>query len=171
MLLAWLDPDRDEAGRKYETIRRRLIKLFVCRGCCEAEELADETINRVTLKVEAIREHYVGDPAFYFYGVAQKIHQESLRRKTAPPPPPAAPSDEIETEYECLEMCMQRLTAEQRTLVLEYYREDRQAKIAHRKELARRLDIALNALRIRAHRIRLILRQCVLDCLEERAAS
>ncbi len=54
-LLAWLDPDRDRAGAKYEAIRTRLIKVFVCRGCPEAEDLADETINRVASKL--IKQH------------------------------------------------------------------------------------------------------------------
>ena len=41
-LLVWLDPDRDAAGRKYEAIRARLIKVLSYRGCREAEEIADE---------------------------------------------------------------------------------------------------------------------------------
>ena len=36
-LLAWLDPEREAAGRKYEEIRLRLIKLFTCRGCSEPD--------------------------------------------------------------------------------------------------------------------------------------
>ncbi|HEY0047746.1 MAG TPA: hypothetical protein VGB68_00565, partial [Pyrinomonadaceae bacterium] len=50
VLLNWLDRNREIAGQKYEKIRRRLIRIFLGRGCFEAEELADETINRVTRK-------------------------------------------------------------------------------------------------------------------------
>src|SRR5262245_20706480 len=32
-LLNWLDPYCDKAGLKYESIRKRLIKIFVCNGC------------------------------------------------------------------------------------------------------------------------------------------
>ena len=46
-MLDWLDADRERAGCKYEAIRLRLIKIFTCRGCQDAEELADEAINRV----------------------------------------------------------------------------------------------------------------------------
>ena len=53
-LLAWLDPDRDRAAHKYETVRTRLIKIFSCRGCGVADDLADETINRVTAKLSEI---------------------------------------------------------------------------------------------------------------------
>ena len=172
-LLAWLDPNRDQAGKKYEDVRRRLIKIFTCRGCTEADALADETINRVTHKVHTLAEHYTGDPALYFYGVAHKVHLEYLRRKPIPsvPPPLVEHSDEKEQEYDCLEQCMQRLTPDNRELVLQYYQEEKQAKINHRKLLAEQLGIALNALRIRAYRIRATLQQCVQSCLEQRAAG
>ncbi len=169
-LLSWLDADREQAGRKYEQIRQRLIKIFTCRGRPDAEELADETINRVTLKAQELSKDYVGDPALYFYGVAQKVYLESLRKRPEPPPvpPPDATSEEVEAEYECLESCVGRLPPGHRELVLEYYQNDRRAKIDHRKELAARLGIAQNALRIRAHRIRLTLQRCVEGCLAQR---
>jgi DNA-directed RNA polymerase specialized sigma24 family protein len=166
--LAWLDTDRDQAGRKYEDIRRRLIKIFTCRGRPDAEELADETINRVTLKAPDLIKDYVGDPALYFYGVAQKVFLESVRKRPRVlVPPPAPESEELERELECLERCMERLPERNRELVLEYYQDDKGAKIDRRKELAQRLGIAQNALRIRAHRIRLSLEQCVRGCLEQ----
>ena len=40
-LLAWLDPNREKAGIKYEQIRYRLIKIFAGRGSADAEDLAD----------------------------------------------------------------------------------------------------------------------------------
>ena len=170
-LLAWLNPDREQAGEKYEIIRQRLIKIFTCRGCPEAEDLADETINRVTRKVQEIAGTYTGDPVLYFYGVAQKVHREYLRRKpdlvVLPQPLSTNQPDEIEQEYQCLEHCMQGLTPNNRELVLQYYWEEKQSKIDHRKELADRLGIALNALRIRAHRIRATLQECVQRCLEQ----
>jgi RNA polymerase sigma factor (sigma-70 family) len=167
-LLAWLDPSRDEAGRKYEDIRHRLIKIFTCRGCCEPEDLADETINRVSKKLGEIENSYTGDPARYFYGVANKVHLEYLRRRRAPiPPPPPEPEDDIEKEYACLERCIEKLTANNRVLVLQYYQEEKRAKVDHRKQLAKQFGIALNALRIRAYRIRASLQECVKRCLGE----
>ena len=52
-LLGWLDPDRERAGIKYEQIRSGLISFFTGRGHCEAEDLADETINRVISRTAA----------------------------------------------------------------------------------------------------------------------
>lgn len=170
-LLAWLDPNRELAGRKYEDIRTRLVKIFSCRGCYEPEDLADETINRVTSKLKDIESSFIGERARYFYGVANKVHLEYLRRKPAPPLPPLTQDPvEIEREYNCLEQCMQRLTADNRELVLQYYQEEKQAKIDHRRRLADQLGIALNALRIRAHRIRASLQECVQNCVHEATA-
>jgi hypothetical protein len=72
-LLAWLGSEPEEAGRKYEAIRLRLIRIFACRGCYEPEDLADETINRVSKKLKEIESTFSGDPARYFYGVANKV--------------------------------------------------------------------------------------------------
>jgi DNA-directed RNA polymerase specialized sigma24 family protein len=170
-LLAWLDPAREEAGRKYEEIRLRLIKIFVCRGCYEPEDLADETINRVSKKLKEIESTYSGEPARYFYGVANKVQLEYLRRKPVPIlPPPSDASDDIEKEYACLERCIQDLTPNNRMLVLQYYQEEKRAKIDHRRNLADQLGIALNALRIRACRIRASLQECVQSCVNEATA-
>ena len=170
--LIWLHPNPGQAGEKYEDIRRRLIKIFTCRGCTTPEDLADETINRVIRRVQDIAETYVGDPALYFYGVAHNIHLEYWRRKPElqPPPTPDAPP-QSEEEYACLEKCMERLPSHSQDLVLRYYQEEKHAKINLRKQLAVQLGIPLNALRIRACRIRMNLHECVLNCLQQKAAG
>ena len=170
-LLDWLGPNREVAGQKYEEIRRRLVTIFSCRGCGEPEDLADETINRVTSKLPVIKSGFVGDPGKYFYGVANKVHLEYRRRKPVPDlPPPASYDENIEKESECLERCMQNLSVENRTLLIEYYQDERQAKIDRRKRLAEQLGIAINALRIRAYRVRASLQECVANCLQEAIA-
>ncbi|HEX8187660.1 MAG TPA: hypothetical protein VF586_04875 [Pyrinomonadaceae bacterium] len=176
-LLDWLHPDREQAGRKYEDIRRRLIRIFLHRGCASAEDMADETIIRVVRKVREVRANFnpSDDPALYFYGVGRNVYREYLKRRPEPAPPPptaaGAADDEDETpEYECLEKCLGRLSPSNRELILEYYGDEEGAKIERRKKLAERFGTALNALRIRAHRIRLELKRCVLECLKEGSA-
>lgn len=183
-LLAWLDTDRERAGSKYETIRLRLIKIFTCRGCLEAEELADETINRVVGRVDEVANNYQGDPALYFYGVSHNVHLEYLRKlklrvaEIRPESttdtvarPSVRPVEDIEPEFECLERCLDELSPDSRKLMLEYYQHDKHAKIDHRRRLAEGLGIAVNALRIRAHRMRRVLRECVQNCLEQQPAN
>jgi hypothetical protein len=48
--LEWLSPDMDRAGEEYERLRFRLCTFFSRRKCSFADDLADETINRVILK-------------------------------------------------------------------------------------------------------------------------
>jgi DNA-directed RNA polymerase specialized sigma24 family protein len=164
-LLAWLDPDRDLAAQKYEEIRRRLIKIFVCRGCPVAEDLADETIDRVAGKVADVAPSYVGNPALYFYGVAKNVYHESVRPRPAPAPIPVPVVDpdppEPDREYDSLEECMKLLPQGDQQLILDYYQEEKQAKIDHRKKLAEGLGIGLNTLRIKVYRLRARLQECV----------
>ena len=166
-LLDWLDSDREQAAMKYEKIRRSLIKIFTGRGCVEPEDLADETINRVTSKLKEIEKEFSGDRIRYFFGVANKVHLEHLRRKL-PQALPSAPTDpnRIELEYNCLERCIDRLTTENRDLMLSYHGADGRAETEHRRALAAELGIAPNALRIRVHRIRMTLKRCVEKCIE-----
>ena len=49
--LDWLSPEHEKAGEEYERLRFRLCTFFGQRRCGFADELADETINRVILKV------------------------------------------------------------------------------------------------------------------------
>ena len=76
-LLERLDPDRDSAGRKYEALRRKLIKFFEWNGCSPAEDLADETLDRVARRLTGAD---VAQVVPFAWGVAQHVRQESARR-------------------------------------------------------------------------------------------
>jgi RNA polymerase sigma factor (sigma-70 family) len=166
-LLDWLDADREQAAVKYEQIRRGLIKYFSGRGHSEAEDLADETINRVTSRLNEIGNEITGDRSRYFFGVARKVLMEYQRRKPPPnPPAPNADSSRVELEHRCLEECISKLSEKDRELVLKYYQADGREKIEQRKLLADKLGIAPNALRIRAYRIRAALQKCLDKCME-----
>jgi DNA-directed RNA polymerase specialized sigma24 family protein len=167
-LLAWLDPDREQAGVKYEKIRYRLIEIFASRGCQEAEDLADEVINRVARKSQDVAEGYVGDPAHYFYAVAKNVRKEYWKVNPPPeiPPTPEPISEEqLARESACLEQCLGHLPEQSREQFLQYHGGEQQVKIGQRKELCNRLDISPNALRIRIHRIGMTLKRCLENCL------
>ena len=66
-----------------------------------------------------------------------------------------------EQRLECLERCVQELKPPQRELIVEYYVDTGRRKIERRRALARRLGISMNALAIRACRIRESLMACV----------
>lgn len=172
-LLAWLNPDRELAAKKYEDIRNRLMRIFMHRGCTPAEDLADKTINKVAQRVREIKASYKGDPALYFYGVARNVISDYFRNKVEEVPvepeilsaPPAPESDETDREHECLEKCLGELAPPDRELLLDYYREAGGAKIEHHKELARQRDMTSNALRILVCRLRARFKKCMRECL------
>jgi RNA polymerase sigma factor (sigma-70 family) len=184
-LLAELHPDSERAGEQYEKIRQKLVKLFQWRGCAIAEECADETFNRVAQKICEGTKLWADDPYSYFHGVALNVLREYWRspeqtvetlEEWAPSRALSADPEEImlrETEHlekerllECLNQCLQKLHPESLHLITEYHQGEEASDKARRKKLAQALGIPLNALRIRAYRIRVELEACVENCLK-----
>jgi RNA polymerase sigma factor (sigma-70 family) len=173
-LLAWLHSDIDTAALMYESIRADLIKVFRWRGCSDPEGMADETIIRVTRKVGEIAGSYTGAPRHYFHGVAKNVFHEYQRRREASLSPAseqlviAAPVEEVDSKerlHECFERCLKELKPGERKLIVRYHEGRGVARINRRKRLALDLGIDLNALRVRARRIRGRVRQCIEECL------
>jgi DNA-directed RNA polymerase specialized sigma24 family protein len=172
-LLRFLNPDRDRAAVKYEAIRHRLVRLFEWRGFSHAEELADETMDRVARRIQEGTTVHTADPYGYFCGVAHLVSKEvarrvareraALEREDWLPAPPAGDEEEEDDRLGCLRHCLERLPEDQRLLVLRYHQED--DHIRSRQSLAEELDVPMNALRIRVHRIRRKLEDCVAKCL------
>jgi DNA-directed RNA polymerase specialized sigma24 family protein len=167
-LLLWLDPDpdgtgtpnRDRGAEKYEKIRDRLIKIYRNRGSHDAEEIADESIERVGRKAKTLRLTYEGDPALYFYAVAKKVYLEFLRPHDLVLPAPQA-DDDIELRHAWLDYCLQTLKPESRELILCFYQAEKREKIENRKRLADGLGISSGALSLRAMHIRRKLLECM----------
>jgi RNA polymerase sigma factor (sigma-70 family) len=177
--LALLDDDRDRAAQRYLSLRRRLVRYFGWRGAHVPEELADETLDRVCARASDTGRPFSGDPGLYVFGVARNVLREYWRQRATAPVEDAPegqedagyPEGDEELEHRsehraaCLETCLQKLEPAARELILRYYREEKQAKIADRGEMARALGIGAPALRLRLHRIRGRLEPCVKDCL------
>lgn len=167
-LLAWLNSDRDKAVEQYETIYFRVVRILAAKGCYEAEDLADQTVNVVASKIDELTANYQGDPALYFYGVAKKLHQEWLKRRTPPPTPPPIDNTETELRCGCLEKCLQKvINADEARLVVRYHEGEGQQRIENRKQMAAELGISLNALRIRICHLQARLRPCIEECVKE----
>src|SRR5882757_5870855 len=169
-LLSWLDRDRERAGFLYEQIRWRLVTILAARGCTLAEELADETIDRVARRVVDIQHAYSGDKAIYFLGVMNNVHHEYLKRPTLSQPP--EPEDDLEakeTTHLCLAKCLDKLSPNSRRLIERYYSENKRAKIDLRKRIAAERDNGISTLRLRAVRIREKLQTCIEQCLVSEA--
>lgn len=167
-LLTWLGKDRDSAGRRYQLIHAGLVRIFVSKGFNNAEDLADETINRVMVRLPQIRGSYVGEPAYYFHGVAKNIIRESVRRKEISGTLKEVRIDPVveikSEEHDCLGHCLDRLPDTKRNLILDYYLYEGHQKIEHHKSMADQLRITEGAFRSRAHQIRLKLQNCMQQC-------
>jgi DNA-directed RNA polymerase specialized sigma24 family protein len=185
-LLAWLDDGVESHGETYLEMRRRLVAYFDRRNRLSADELADETLNRIGRTLEKAGTITVTPPARYCYVVARFVLLEDFRRDQLhvrlDEPRGAWVSaargcNELEPDeafvlreqrLSCLDCCLEQLKPEQRELVIEYYRDTRRQKIERRRGLARRLGITMNALGIRACRIRAALETCVEGCCRQR---
>ena len=170
-LLAWLDPDRDQAAETYNRIQLRLIRIFSANGCGDPEKLANETFDRILTKMDWLRENYVGDPLLYFCAVARNLVKEDYRDRTAtrvvPPVNPITEDKEAERLYECLDQCMETLNPNAQRLLISYYEEQGNEKIANRRKLADELGITLRALRLRVFHMRAQMKICMEICLQD----
>ena len=172
--LSCLDANPDHAGRKYEAIRQKLVKIFDWRGARFPEECADETINRVVRKLEYGQE--IRDIPTYCQGVARLVFLEALKKAEnrqvsldelkSVPVAPVLPEDDS-AQRNCFVRCLSELPIESRQLILQYYEDERRVKINNRQAMADQLGIPLNALRSRVQRIRDKMEQCIAHCLSE----
>jgi DNA-directed RNA polymerase specialized sigma24 family protein len=173
-LLDWLDEGANSDGSRYLEIRRRLVVYFDRKNCLTPEELADETLNRVARRLEEEGTITTDAPAHYCYIVARFVLLEDLRRDPQKPldeyvVPFSYPTEhklDAERRLECLEQCMKALDSNERSLIVNYYQGELRSKIENRKAAAQKLGVSMNALSIRACRIRAKLENCLQKCLK-----
>lgn len=182
VLLNRLNPVREKAVARYEKLYNTLVRLFLKRGFSDAEEMADETIDRVILAKNLDRFPELQDT--YFYKVAGRLILERLRRRRKQvefdedgnpmvQSPPLLEEKEVdeesEAEYDCLMSCLETLKPHGRSLVLSYYEVSGSDKIKHRRSIAEGLGITEDALRVRVHRLKRRLEECILKCVQNKA--
>jgi DNA-directed RNA polymerase specialized sigma24 family protein len=178
-LLAWLDEGGGSGGEAYLQMRRRLVLYFQRKRCLTPDDLADETLNRVTRRLEEEGSITDAPPARYCYIVARFVLLEHLRdpevrrirdvdvdEQVRDPAAGAGSGEPAHDErlLECLDRCLSALPPDDRALILDYYRHEPRARIERRRHLAASLQLTANALAIRACRLRDRLQRCVLAC-------
>ena len=112
--LRWLSKDDELAVQEYQRIRTKLIRFFIHKGCTDADDLFDKTVDIVVAKVESGEEYH--NPLAYCYGVARNVwHEDTRERKSvplevdvaSPEHPDARPHEQ---ELQCLDRCLARLS-------------------------------------------------------------
>ena len=179
-LLNWLDEGTNSEGEKYLEMRRRLVAYFDRKNCHVPDELTDETLNRVARRLKEEGEIISEAPARYCYIVARFVFLEYLRERNEEVPVEAisglaatnqrgvsgAEDESLNSErlMTCLDHCAEKLDPAHRELIVRYYYGEQRIKINNRLTLAKHLGITVNALSIRACRIRDKLEVCVKEC-------
>jgi len=181
-LLNWLDGGVSSDGQTYVEVRRRLREYFERKNCRGSDDLADETLTRVARRLEEEGITLAETPARYCYIVARFVFLEHLREIKAHPIVAAAssgvelrssvPSAEDAAEatrareklLACLERCIEALDPLNRRIITRYYIGSERVKIDNRRALAESLGLTMNAVTIRACRIRTRLEACVRRC-------
>lgn len=184
--LEWLDEGVNSDGQNYLEMRQRLVAYFDRKNCLTPDELADETLNRVARRLEEEGTIESEAPAKYCYITARFVFMESLRGKNKASVPlddvlrqpqanQLAESDLEKEEKEtkekmlvCLERCTGKLESVNRDIIISYYFGEERIKIENRRALAEKMGITMNALTIRAYRIRDKLEGCVRECAGEK---
>jgi len=181
-LLACLDRDTDEAGRKLLDLRKRLYKFFECNRCTDAEYLVDVTIDRTARRIDegvGVRDlpSYASQVARFVLKEqwsspersAEEIDAEGSKLKLISTETTREDdSADMEQRLECLERCSEALVPAERQRVIDYYYDEGRAKIDKRKQMAADLRITAGNLRVRMHRVRERLEECILKCMIEK---
>jgi len=177
--LQWLDEGQDSEGARYLELRRRLVAYFDRKNCEHPDDLADETLNRVMRRFQEESSVSNTPPARYCYIIAKFVFLEHLRRpKRADldlellervsadgnPAQLAGEPGNSENLLDCLDCCLQKLDPRDRALILGYYVGEQRAKIDSRRNIAAKLGLTMNAVSIRACRIREKLEACMKTC-------
>lgn len=178
-LLEWLDDGADSRGERYLEIRQRLVSYFDRRNRPAPDVLADETFDRIARTLEEEGQIRVTPPARYCFVVAKYVLLEDVRRakrhipldETRALPTQGGRGEEDADRSRalgCLDQCLDRLKPDDRTLIIEYYRDAKKARIDRRRELASAHGLTMNALGIRTWRLRASLETCVTGCQNRR---
>jgi len=174
-----LGADAEKAAEGYEDLRFRLVNYFAWScGCPEsrADDLADETLDRVVLKleqgtaVENVRAYSLATARFIWLEHGHKVREDGWGDEQPAIPAETREDEEQDERYRCLDTCLTEAIKNQadRRLILDYYdAEEGEKNKDHRKKLAQELGLEVNALKVRACRLRQSLEKCIRECLEK----
>ena len=143
----------DIGEAEYERLYKTLVRYFEWKGTSNSEDLAQATLARVLDKLSAVEE--VTELSKFAFGVARNILKEE--RKSRKPhealpsdilDPSSVPNPFLQQENQLLlREVLGALSPEERQLLCEYYTEDRE-------EVAKRLNMTPNGIRLRVFRIK-----------------
>ena len=164
-LLSRLEPDMEDATARYKQLRTKLIKFFAWRRCQDPEGLADETISRTAKNLGKGEDIRSETPYSYIYAIGKNVYREyrrgikkadtiSIRLLESR----QAPNEDRE---DCRGYCLKNLSLDKQKLLREYYLGEKSREV-----LAQSLNLSINALRLKVHRLKSELKSCYEDCVK-----
>lgn len=176
--LASLAPDREQAALRYDHLWRAVVRFCIRRQTPDPESCADEVFEILRRRVAAGRaiEHIES----YSIGVARfVVLRDSERRRRLTPlseneneasdgkSPLESLEEQTDTEdrERCVNQCLRELPVGDRDLIVQYYmglNHDRQ----RREVVAARFGLSAGNLRIKIHRLKKDLGNCLDRCLK-----
>ena len=179
LLLARLDANDAQAAEKYEELRLKLVKCFGWKGCPEsdADMLADETLDRVAAKlaqgieIQSLNAYACEILRFVWLEYSRKRKEASYGDDL--PEIAVAPDipDEPDVRLSCLKSCLAEVTSNEidRALIIGYYDTEAGEKNKNqRRNLAEKLNLTMNTLKVKACRLRERLEKCINECVRKR---
>lgn len=178
-LIILLDSDgKGPAGTGYQLIRIKLIRYFEWQKCVAAEELTDETFDRVARRIAQGQQ--LENLRGFLYGVARLVlkefEREELKKQRAFATLPKSTEqvgnhddddEAAQLRRDCNKKCLKDLSEADRDLMVAYCQPDGRPKKERRESLATKLGIKRENLRLRVFRVREKLDKCVADCLKD----
>ncbi len=195
ILLKYLDSDEIIASDKYLTLRLKLTKTLIWKGCpeVEADTLADEILDRVAKKIDAIRQKLsqgikeengkeikqIENINAYSLEVMRFVLLEYFRKnplspESEPPEIPVQPVIEILEEPDLRLRCLRKCIAEKipneadKHLILGYYTDESDEK---NKVIREKLRVKLGLTKSNFKKKACILRQRLEKCINECVAK
>ncbi|MBZ5524870.1 MAG: hypothetical protein LAP21_21775 [Acidobacteriia bacterium] len=183
-LLGRFDSDPVRAWQAYDSLRRKLVMFFEHHRNLDPDELADEAMDRIARKSDAVE---IANVAEFAFGVARNLRREALRRIAVTPRipdlaegiedlPGHGPGSQNRSEDSaleridrqrklyCLVRCMKRLASADRRLLFLYFPVENDRLEERRQRQADALRMTLGALRTRVARLRERLEHCFQEC-------
>ncbi len=168
VLLKTFSSDEAEAASAYAKLRDSLIRFFQIKGDKTPDEAADETLDRVAVKLGD--DVLITDLTKYSFGVARLVFLEGLRKKQKEKMAfenfyaenERQIFDEETDEFAPFRECFESLAEANRSILQAYFADLPYAELDDkRRKLTASLGISSNNLRLKIFRLRRRLEDCV----------
>ena len=168
MLLQTFSSDEETAAIDFTKLRDSLVRFFQIKGDSSPEEAADETLDRVAVKLgEAV---LIENLTNYSFGVARLVFLENLRKTEKSKKAlenyraknERQNTDEETDDFSPLRECFESLADNEKKILRAYFADLPHAELdKERRKLTALLDVSLNNLRLKVFRLRRRLEDCV----------